>query len=274
MPYDKSTLVDDYARDGFVFPIQVYSEPEAAAYRARLETAEAIAKGIDDGESLFREYCNVVLDFVGEILVNPAVTDPVAEILGEDLLALGCSFFIKETNTRAYVSWHQDLHYWGLEGDDEITAWIALSPATRASGAMRFVPGSHTEIVAHRDTFHADNLLTRGQEIAVEVDEADAIDVELAPGEMSIHHGRLFHASDPNTTDDRRIGLAIRYIPTRMTQIGGADMCVTLCRGEDRYGHFELVPSGRGLLLPEDVARHREITERRRKVLYREMAEP
>ena len=272
MPDAASTLAERYHRDGFVFPIRVFSEEKAAAYRARLEEAEEIARGIEEGGSLFREYANIGLDFVGEIMTDPAVTDPVAEILGEDLLALGCSFFIKEPKTRAYVSWHQDLHYWGLEGDDEITAWVALSPATRASGAMRFVPGSHTEIVAHTDTFHEDNLLTRGQEIAVEVDDEDAIDVELRPGEMSIHHGRLFHASDPNTTDDRRIGLAIRYIPTRMTQIGGADMCVTLCRGQDRYGHFELAESGKGLLLPEDVARHREISERRRKVLYRETA--
>ncbi len=272
MTESRPALADRYHRDGFVFPIRVFPEDRAQAYRARLEEAEEIARGIGDDGSLFREYSNIALDFVGEIMTDRAVTDPVAELLGEDLLALGTSFFIKEPKTRAYVSWHQDLHYWGLEGDDEITAWVALSPATRASGAMRFVPGSHTEIVAHQDTFHDDNLLTRGQEIAVEVDEEDAVDVELAPGEMSIHHGRLFHASDPNTTDERRIGLAIRYIPTRMKQIGGADMAVTLCRGQDRFGHFELADSASGLVLPEDVARHRDISERRRKVLYRETA--
>lgn len=263
-------FADQYHRDGYVFPIRVYSEQQAAAYRSRLEEAEKLAKDIPDSGELFREYANIGLDFVGEIIKDPAITDPVSAILGEDLLILGCSFFIKEPNTSAYVSWHQDLHYWGLEADDEITAWIALSPATRASGCMRFVPGSHTEIVAHADTFHEDNLLSRGQEIAVEVDEEDAVAVELAPGEMSIHHGRLFHASDPNTTDDRRIGLAIRYIPTSMKQIGGADMCTTLVRGEDRYGNFELAQSGTGLLRPEDVTRHAEISERRRKILLRD----
>ena len=142
--------------------------------------------------------------------------------------------------------------------------------ASVISGAMRFVPGSHREIVDHRDTFHDDNLLTRGQEIAVEVDGADAITAELAPGEMSIHHGRLFHASYPNGTDERRIGLAIRYIPTRMTQIDGASMSATLVRGEDRHGHFELAASGTGLLSSEDVARHTGIRDRRRQVLMRD----
>lgn len=259
-----------FARDGYVSPVRVFSADQAAAYRRRLEDAERRAGERRLSDVLFREYANIALDFVGEIVAAPAVTDPVAGILGEDLLILGCSFFIKEPRTPAFVSWHQDLHYWGLEADDEITAWVALSPATRASGAMKFVPGSHREIVGHRDTFQADNLLTRGQEVAVEVDEEDAVVAELDPGEMSLHHGRIFHASEPNRTDDRRIGLAIRYIPTTMTQIGGASMCATLVRGEDRFGNFELAPSATGVLRPEDIARHAEICERRRKVLYRE----
>ncbi|MEM6661770.1 MAG: phytanoyl-CoA dioxygenase family protein [Pseudomonadota bacterium] len=269
---NSEAFADQYHRDGYIFPIRAFSAEQAAAYRARLEEAEAKVADHPDPGAFFREYANIGLDFVGEIVKDPAVTDYVAAILGEDLLILGCSFFIKEPNTPAYVSWHQDLHYWGLEADDEITAWVALSDVTRASGCMRFVPGSHREIVAHQDTYHEDNLLTRGQEIAVEVDDGEAVDVELRPGEMSIHHGRLFHASDPNTTGDRRIGLAIRYIPTRMTQIGGADMCVTLVRGEDRYGNFTLADSGTGLLTAEDIARHADIRERRRKVLYRETA--
>ena len=263
-------LVEDYARDGYFFPIRVMSEADAAACRAELEKAEAMVAGVEDGRRYFRDYSNVALGFVDRICRSPAVTDPVAAILGEDLLVMGASFFIKEPRTTAYVSWHQDLHYWGLEGDDEVTAWVALSPATPESGCMRFVAGSHRDIVEHRDTFHKDNLLTRGQEIAVEVDEADAVDVVLRPGEMSLHHGRVFHASNRNGSGDRRIGLAIRYIPTRMKQMAGASLCATLVRGEDRYGHFHLVEGGSGLLSEGDIERHHEVSERRRRVLMRD----
>ncbi len=265
-------LVDAYARDGFYFPVRVMSEADAAGHRADLERAEAMAARREDGRRFFREYANVALGFVDRISRSPAVTDPVAALLGEDLLVMACSFFIKEPKTTSYVSWHQDLHYWGLEGDDEVTAWVALSPATPASGCMRFVAGSHREVVDHRDTFHQDNLLTRGQEIAVEVDEADAIDVVLRPGEMSLHHGRVFHASNRNTSDDRRIGIAIRYVPTRMKQMAGASLCATLVRGEDRHGNFHLVEGGSGLLTEADVARHHEVSERRRRVLMRDTA--
>ncbi|MEM1299462.1 MAG: phytanoyl-CoA dioxygenase family protein [Pseudomonadota bacterium] len=267
---DNTELSETYARDGFAFPIRVMSAERAAEYRALLEQAEAMAADDPEGVSYFREFANLSLGFVGDIIRDPAVTDPVSALLGEDLIVMACNFFIKEAQSTAYVSWHQDLHYWGLEGNDEVTAWIALSPATRESGCMRFVPGSHLESVAHVDTFAEDNLLTRGQEIAVEVDEEDAVAVELQPGEMSLHHGRLFHASDPNRSDDRRIGLAVRYVPTRMRQMEGGGLCATLARGEDRFGHFTLVESGTGLLAPEDMARHREVRDRRRAVLYRE----
>ena len=75
------------------------------------------------------------------------------------------------------------------------------------------------DIVEHRDTFAEQNLLSRGQEIAVEIDESAAVDVVLDPGEFSLHHGRMFHASNPNKSSQRRIGLAIRYIATSMSQV-------------------------------------------------------
>ncbi len=267
------TLAARYRQDGFLFPLRVMSEDRAAECRALLEQAEAMAADDPEAASYFREYCNIVLGFVGEMIRDPAITDPVSAILGEDLLVMACNFFIKEPQTTAYVSWHQDVHYWGLQEDEEVTAWVALSPSTRESGCMRFVPGSHSEVVAHQDTFAEDNLLTRGQEIAVEVDEDDAVAVELRPGEMSLHHGRLFHASDPNRSDDRRIGLAIRYVPTSMAQMDGARMSATLARGQDRFGHWDLADSGSGLLQPADLQRHRDIRDRRRAVLMRDTSE-
>jgi ectoine hydroxylase-related dioxygenase (phytanoyl-CoA dioxygenase family) len=119
--------------------------------------------------------------------------------------------------------------------DHEVTAWVALSPATVESGCMKFVPGSHRRtIVPHIDTFAADNLLSRGQEIAVEVDEAEAVPVVLRPGQMSLHHGRLFHASGPNVTDDRRIGFVVRFIRPDTPKAGKGRDYAMLARGCDR----------------------------------------
>jgi len=247
MPISGPEIAARFRRDGFVSPIDVMHLDEAAAYRQQLEDWEARHAN----RRCLRRYPNLVLPFIDEITRLPAITDVIAEILGPDLLVLDCPFFIKEAGTTSFVSWHQDLHYWGLAEDEEVTAWVALTPATVESGCMRFIPGSQDKVVDHHDTHDSDNLLTRGQEIAVEVDEANAVDATLAAGQMSLHHGRVFHASNPNTTGDRRIGLAIRYIPTRMTQIPGADMAAMLVRGKDRYGHFRLCESPAGR--PEDT---------------------
>lgn len=257
-----------FERDGYVFPFQVMSAAEASDYRAQLEAVEAAAAGDRDKRRCLRRYPNLVLPFVDEITRRPEVTDAVAEILGPDLLVLDCPFFIKEPKTPNFVSWHQDLHYWGLDGDEEVTAWIALSPATTESGCMRFVAGSHNRVVDHRDTHDGDNLLTRGQEIAVEVDESEATEIELQPGQMSLHHGRVFHASHPNTSDDRRIGLAIRYIPTRMKQAQGGNMSAMLVRGEDTYGHFNLTRRPTGVMTRDDLAYREAIANARNSVMY------
>jgi len=262
-----SVIRETYERDGFVCPIDVMSETEAASYRAELEQFEATLGREQRYRRCLRRYPNLVLPFVDEISRRPEITDAVAEILGPDLLALDTPFFIKDANSPSFVSWHQDLHYWGLDGEDEVTAWIALSPATAASGCMRFVPGSQNTVVEHHDTHHQDNLLTRGQEIAVEVDDADAVDAELKPGQMSLHHGRVFHASNPNTTGDRRIGLAIRYIPTRMKQAPGGDMAAMLVRGEDKYGNFRACRPPKGLMLEDDYQHWMAISGAREKIM-------
>ena len=245
-----------FDRDGFFTPITVMTPSAAQALRQRYEAAEREVAGDKTQSALLRGSVHNMLPVMYEAVTSPAIVEPVAQVLGEDVLLLKCNMFIKEPNTPHYVSWHQDLTYWGLDAHDEVTAWLALSPATVESGCMRFVPGTHLlDIVAHKDTFVTENLLTRGQELAVEVDESNAVDAQLMPGEMSLHHGKLFHASWANQSNDRRIGVAIRFIKPSMRMKNGARNCATLVRGEDRYGHFDLTGPPRGLLHADDIAR-------------------
>jgi ectoine hydroxylase-related dioxygenase (phytanoyl-CoA dioxygenase family) len=148
------------------------------------------------------------------------------------------------------------------------TAWIAMSPANKVSGCMKFIAGTHQSQVQHEDTFERNNLLTRGQEIAVDVDENQAIYVELKPGQASLHHVLLFHGSEPNRSDDRRIGLAIRYIPTHLKQAVGARDWATLVRGKDSYRHFEPAHVPQRDLEPEALAFHKMVSDEQVKVLY------
>jgi non-haem Fe2+, alpha-ketoglutarate-dependent halogenase len=259
--------IDTYWRDGCVFPIRVISEADAARIRARLEDFEDRTGGPLKGD--LRHKSHLLFSWLGDLVRRDRIVDAIEDLYGPNLLCWTTNFFIKEANNPAFVSWHQDSTYWGLDRPDVVTAWVALTPSNRSNGAMGFIPGTHTsDQIPHRDTFARNNLLTRGQEVAVEVDESKAVAIELEPGEMSLHHVRLVHGSPPNPSNDRRIGFAIRYIPTSVSQVAGEDSA-TLVRGVDEHRHFELEPRPATDMDPAFVALHRQIAERNARILYR-----
>ena len=259
--------IRQYRDQGYFAPIRVLSGGEASGYRRQLEAAEASGR-LPAGA--LRSKSNLLLTWVDELVRHPSVLDAVESVIGRDLLCWGTSFFIKEPRNNSFVSWHQDLTYWGLDPADIVTAWLALSESTTENGAMRVVPGTHTsEVVPHKDTFAADNLLSRGQEISVEVDERRAVTLELQPGEMSLHHVKLIHGSDPNPSDKRRIGLAIRYVPTYVRQTAGMTDSAMLVRGDDKFGNFLAETPPAADLSDAALAHHAEMTGATQRILMR-----
>lgn len=258
-----------YSRDGFAFPVDIMTPDEAHAYRRRFEVLEARYGRLELKIKIY-----LVLGLADELVHHPVILDAVEQIIGPDILVWDADFIIKDAHDARYVSWHQDLTYWGLEPDDEITAWFAFSPSTVENGCMRFAPGTHKGGIApHVDTFASKNILSRGQEVALDVDESSAIDVVLEPGQMSLHDGRLIHASRPNQTGERRIGLAIRYIPAHVRPVAGQGDSAMLVRGVDRHGHFDPEPRPGADFEPSQLVLQAAIEERRMAVLF-QGAEP
>ena len=259
--------IDTFWRDGCVFPIRVMSAADAIEIRRRLEEFEGETGGPLKGA--LRHKSHLLFTWLAELVRNNHILDAIEDLYGPNLFCWTTNFFIKEANNPAFVSWHQDSTYWGLDRPDVVTAWVALTPSNEANGAMGFMPGTHKkDQIPHRDTFAKNNLLTRGQEIAVAVNEDDAVTIELEPGEMSLHHVRLVHGSPPNPSNDRRIGFAIRYIPTSVKQVAGEDSA-TLVRGVDAEHHFEHEPRPTRDMDPAFLELHRQITDRNARILYR-----
>ncbi|MEO0401913.1 MAG: phytanoyl-CoA dioxygenase family protein [Pseudomonadota bacterium] len=242
------SLIDQYWQDGYLFPLPSLPREVAIAARTELEEIEATWQTADLPHPLNtykRVNAHVVMPMAARIARDPTVLDVIEGILGPDILIYSTEFFIKEPNTKQIVSMHQDLTYWGLGAiDGLVTAWIPLSPATPASGCMNFVGGSHKNaILEHHDSFDANNLLSRGQEVKVDVAEEDKTAIEIHPGQMSLHHGLTIHGSGPNTTHDRRIACVVRYIRPDMAQQVGSKDHAMLARGEDTHGNFHHVPA-------------------------------
>lgn len=251
-----------YHDTGLHFPIRALQADEAAALRARYEAQRHLIKGRTNQKP------HLLFPWIAGLVRHARILDAVEDLLGPNLLCWGAQFFTKPAADPGFVSWHQDATYWGLSSPDVVTAWLALSPSNPLSGCMKVIPGTHRQQVQHEDSFAEANLLTRGQEIAVQVDEGKAVCVTLEPGEFSLHHVLVFHASEPNRSHDMRIGLAIRYVPTHVRQTADVRESATLVRGVDVYGHFDPEPAPASDMDEAAVHAHTAAVDRQIAVLY------
>ena len=264
--------IEQYHREGYFYPIRILDDEGVASNRGQLEEFEARQGKPVEGAQ--RSKSHLLFKWVDDLMRNSTLLDAVEDLIGPDILCWNTIFWIKEAGSQSFVSWHQDLHYWGLDANDLVSVWLALSPATLESGCMRVLPRSHTgDLLPHNDEYEQDNLLTRGQEIAVKVDESETVAMPLEPGEISLHNVRLAHASGPNRSSDRRIGISLHYMPTRSKQMIGEWDTAALVRGEDRFGHFTLTPRPAKDLDPSAVQFHEKASDATRKILYKDAQE-
>ncbi len=244
----------DYEVNGFVTGLDILTEDEARVHRASLEKAEA-----QIGPLHYKAKVHTILHSPYELATHPRVLDIVRVLIGPDILLYDVAYIIKEPHATSHVSWHQDLTYWGLSDDVQVSMWLALSPATCESGCMRMIPGSHKSgRLEHKLTKDTSNVLFQGQTVDG-VAEEQAVVCPLLPGQASFHHGWTLHDSGPNASNDRRIGLNVQYIAPQVRQIKHNKDSAMLVYGQDAYHNFKADwPAGEDLQ-PEALERWREL---------------
>jgi non-heme Fe2+,alpha-ketoglutarate-dependent halogenase len=248
--------LDFYRTQGYLAPLPALPPADIAACMDRLAEAEATRGGRIGAVQNIK--IHLLLPWIWDLVHDPRILDPVAEILGPDVLCWASGFFDKRPGEPAHVPWHQDATYWGLTEPRALTAWLAFTPSIPENGCLRVVPGTHRAPLRHRDTGDRTNMLPGREEVAVDVDENDAVDIALSPGEMSLHHLLLVHGSRANGSGMRRCGLAIRYIAGDLGRVRGAQGTATLARGRD-HGGFALEQAPEGPFHPAATARYRDI---------------
>jgi non-heme Fe2+,alpha-ketoglutarate-dependent halogenase len=235
-----------YAENGYLYPIRVFSDTETAEFRRQFDdytdqNKDLLGKMIPRERRAVYGLTHLMLPWVYQMASHPRVLDAVEGAIGPNILVWGSDWFVKFAHDPAFISWHQDGAYWGLNPPKVATAWIALSPSTLENGCMQVMPGTQKMELPQRETYALDNALSRGQEIALEVDESKAVALMLDAGEMSLHHIGIAHGSKANTSDHPRIGIAVRYIAPEVVQKGAERQIVQLVRGRDDFGNFEIV---------------------------------
>jgi len=227
-------LSEGYERDGVVFPIAVLTRDEVRDYRNALDSIADVV-----GESKRFDNLHLFFPWAYRLATHAAVLDAVENVLGPDLVIDGTLVFYKPPRDGSYASWHQDSVYSGWHLTPSVSAWIALTPSEPANGCMRAIPGSHKLGLLDHENVHDDpNLLNRrGERVRMDVDECDAVDIVLRPGEMSLHHTNIVHGSKANGSDGPRIGFIVRFVTSRTTN---RERPVVQARGSGDCSHLKL----------------------------------
>lgn len=224
--------IERYERDGFVFPIDVFSAQEIESFREQFESL------VRDHSPKRFDRLHLFFDWAHQIVTHKPLLDVVETILGDDILVYGTLVFSKQPRDLRYASWHQDSFYSGLHLTPSTSAWIALTPSNPANGCMRMLPGSHRlGLLDHENVPDPNMLNRRGERIKLDVDESQAVDVVLNSGECSLHQSTIVHGSNPNTSDQPRIGFIVRFVTSDMKN---PDTRLLRVRGNGDCSHLDL----------------------------------
>jgi ectoine hydroxylase-related dioxygenase (phytanoyl-CoA dioxygenase family) len=182
---------------------------------------------------------------------DPRIVELVSGVIGDDVVLWGCHIFCKPPVEGYETPWHQDGHYWPIRPLANCTVWVALEESTVENGCLRVIPRSHRDKVLHPHLHEDRSDLTLNQRMADGTfDESDAVDLELEPGQMSLHDVHMIHGAKANTSARRRTGVALRYMPATShfdrslrpsdgktgLMVNFAERPLWLLRGVDRCG--------------------------------------
>lgn len=165
------------------------------------------------------------------LVSDERLLDIAEAFIGPDIALFASHYICKLPKTGQPVHWHQDGAFWPLEPVEVVTLWLAITDSDAENGCLRVIPRTHSsELAAMRETERGDGVL--GREIDAQVDDSAAVDLVLAPGDVSVHHPNIVHGSESNTSDRWRRALTIRYIPTSTRITRPEEASPFLLRGE------------------------------------------
>ena len=238
-----SDEIDFFHREGYLVPSRpLFPQQKFDALRQHFEQKLARLPADVSPESMDVPHFTDPTLF--RWLFAPEVLDLIQPLIGPDIALFSSHFIAKPPGTGRRVPWHEDSAYWQkmMQPHDVVTVWLAIDPSTRANGCMKVIPRTHTGAGGFSEYEPRDiNTHIFAAEIKPgQVDESRAVYLELEPNQCSLHHAKLMHASDPNTSTMRRCGYTMRYMSSAVKlneEYCGAFHQIYLARGRDRAGN-------------------------------------
>ena len=221
-----------FRTQGYLGPFELCSPEEMAQIRPDIEQ---VLNSDPPGHKTRIHNRHLDCPLIHELATHPAIVERMACLYGRDLLLWRTNFFVKYPGDKE-IPWHQDFNYWPLEPPVIASAWIAVDPATRANSCLQIIPGSHRKIVPHVEA--TPDMVFNQMGDADYIDTSQAIDLEMQPGQFILFNERTVHHSEPNRSDQRRIGLAVRVIVPMVEVLSwdAPDHALVVISGRDRLG--------------------------------------
>ena len=227
--------IDHWHEHGFLQPVRFASEEEIAGYVERLEGFE---RNFPQHVGKLDAKAHLLCPWVNELVQRSTVLDVIEDLLGPNVLLTGAAFRVKPADGRTFAEWHQDSYIAAIK-PFFCTATLALTEYTTENGCLRFIPGSHRwGTLPMSDTDGEDSILSRPYRVTSDFDAAQAVDVIMRPGEMTLQHDHTIHGSAPNHSGRRRIGLLSDYTTPDARKDSGQPESAFLVRGVDEFGYW------------------------------------
>lgn len=230
---DPVELRKAYARDGFIVVRGLFGPGEAAAIADRFDALYQeglrLGRSFRHGNLLFRMGQDPHLGTILRMVQWPSWRDPLLDavrldtrfaallgpLIGADLKQIINQMHWKPPGaTKVEFAYHQDSRFrrpasaFRDLAQSYVQTGIAIDAHTRASGAMKVIPGSHLRgdlglggdgPILHQSM--QDEALQ-----AAGLDPADAVDLLLEPGDVALWSPYLVHGSGANASGhDRRL---------------------------------------------------------------------
>lgn len=239
-----SKLKEKFFEYGFVSPLKAIESSQADTIKKEyISFYEGINSESEKIEHKTKSH--LIFNWANKIIFNKNILDVVKEIIGENIVAWNSLIFLKAPNSKKFVSYHQDQNYWKIKMDKGLTVQVALSQSSIENGCLQILPKSHKKDYHHYDKKDTNNLLARGQEVILSIEENKNLkNIILNPGEFCVFHGNIIHGSKINHTNDYRFLFSIRYLtPDNKIDTSLYYNYATLVNGEDKYEYFKMEPN-------------------------------
>jgi non-heme Fe2+,alpha-ketoglutarate-dependent halogenase len=258
--------VASFHYNGFLYPIPALSPEEIATYLAGVERLETeLGSPVADADIKWRSHAYAHSPWFNDLIRHPRILDAVEDVIGPDILVWTSTFFIKEAQSKTFAAWHQDGAFFGLEPNEQVCAWVALTDASREAGCMEMLSGKGAPRMLHHEAKGIRNSINRaGQTIVEPFDKRTPTAMALKAGEFSLHHELAVHRSAPDHAAHRRVGIGLNYLPPHVRVNSPVRLKAMLVRGEDRHGNFELIDPPKAERDAAALAVHQEVSERYR----------